>query len=162
MYKPVLETFNIRQLQVYAAVCLRNYCRHKGIWHQSINDLIQHLVSLMTAKYLPDWERRGTLLAVVGRGGPLPEGVVEIVDAGDLKDFSELIEFCVEVGIVDMYGAHTNKPFEFMEICIDILTKNNIKLPPADMLRKYGRGSCMWGDPVSESELSKIIDAYGL
>lgn len=162
MYRPVLETFNIRQLQVYAAVCLRDFCRHKGIRHQLINELIHHLVSLMTAKNLPDWERRGTLIAIVGRGDPLPEDVAEIVETGGLKEFSALIEFCIEVGIVDMYGAHSNKPFEFTEKCIDILIKNNIKLSPTDMLRKYGRGTCMWGDPISDSELSEIFDAYGL
>ncbi|WP_152565209.1 hypothetical protein [Methylobacter sp. BBA5.1] len=152
--------FNIRQMQAYAALCLWQFCACLGIRHSSINELVLHLLKMLSAQNLLDWERRGSTLDITGRGDPLPEYVSEIVPITNLDSFNALVESCVEVGIVDMYGASTDQPSKFLKNCIEILRRANVEPPYPELLSKYGRGSGPWGDAIEENELRDILAAY--
>lgn len=158
----LVNKFNIRQMQAYAALCLWQFCTCLGIRHNSINELVIHLLNMLSAQSLPDWEQRGSSLDITGRGDPLPEYVLEIIPTTSLDNFNELVESCVEVGIVDMYGASTDQPPKFLKNCIEILRRANIEFPSPELLSKYGRGSDPWGDAIDEDELRDILDAYGI
>ena len=156
------NSFNIRQLQAYAGLCLWQFCNHFDIKHPLINELILHLVRILITSSLPDWEQDGASLAITGRGDSLPVGVLEILAPDNLDIFNSLVENCVEVGIVDMYGAPSDQPMTFLEQSIKILTSSGVKPPPSEMLMKYKRGLGVWGEPVDESELKEMLDAYGV
>lgn len=154
--------FNVRQMQAYAAICLWAFCRYYGIRHNSIELLIKHLMSILTTSNLPDWERKGSELAVTGRGDPLPIDVQEAVRQDNIELFNSLVETCVEVGIVDMYGGTTEQPKMFLDRCMTYIQRSGVELPSADYLSKFRRGDDSWGAAIEESELSDIMNAYGV
>ncbi|MBN3199311.1 hypothetical protein H5A20_11375 [Pectobacterium brasiliense] len=47
----------------------------------------------------------------------------------DIEEFTYIVDGVVEVGIVDMYGAPTALPVEFVGKIAMILSQNNIDLP---------------------------------
>ncbi len=153
---------NTRQKQVYAAVCLWVFCVHFRIRHDSITKLFRHLVNMLTASSLPDWEQEGLELDIIGRGDPLPGDVEAVVPQEHLEAFNSLVECCIEVGIVDMYGESTEQPGSFLEKCVSVLKLNGVKLPNPEILAKYRVGSDVWGDAISESELNEALNAYGV
>ncbi len=158
----VAKEFNVRQLQVCAALCLWQFCRNIGIKHRSISELILHLVQMSSATNLPAWEQKGATLVITGRGDPIPNDITTILNPSILVDFNSLLEYSVEVGIVDMYGISTNKPINFLEKCIDILRIYGFKHPSFETLRKYKRGIDEWGEAISDTELRDILNTYGV
>jgi len=156
------KNFNVRQLQAYASLCLWKFCNHLNVKHNSINELVRHLISILIANNLPEWEQRGVAIAITGRGDPLPQDVEKIIPVESVEIFNSLVESCVEVGIVDMYGASTNKPYEFVGHCVMLLKQSGIDIPSTDILEKYGRGNDVWGAPINDSEFSDILEIYGV
>ena len=154
--------FNTRQKQVYAAVCLWTFCIQLSIRHDSITELFRHLVNILTASSLPDWEQEGLELDIIGRGDPLPNDVEAVVPQEYLEALNSLVESCVEVGIVDMYGESTEQPGKFLEKCVSALKLAGVKLPNPEILVKYRAGSDPWGEAISESELNETLNAYGV
>lgn len=152
---------NVRQMQAYAALCLWQFCENLGIRHEAIYELVMHLLSIISAKDLPEWEQRGTSLCITGRGDPLPVDVVDNIPSNILDDFTDLVENCVEVGIVDMYGASTEQPSNFLKNCIDILQRRNVEPPSPGLIIKYGRGNNAWGAPVKDFEVEDILRGIG-
>ena len=131
-----LKNLSIRQLQLYAAVCLWSYCNVRGISHVAIDELVCHLVRLSTIENLPDWEQCGSTLEITGRGDPLPESFLAVIPHVDRRSISQLIECCVEVGIVDMYGDATDQPVKFVGQCLAILKKSRVDEPPIEPVAK--------------------------
>lgn len=158
----MLDEFNIRQKQAYAAFCLWNDCSHVGIRHASIVELVMHLAGLLCANNIPDWEQRGSILAVTGRGDLLPKGLLEILPSQEEEPLYRLLEFSVEVGVSDSYGAVTPHPDKFLKKCIEILKRACVELPCPGPLEEFGRGNDMWGEPISENELATILSIYGV
>jgi hypothetical protein len=156
------NNFNIRQMQAYAAICLWSFCNHLGIRHDSINELLTHLMGMLTAHSLPDWEQIGTGIAITGRGDPLPGEVEKAIPVGKLDTFNSLVECCVEVGIVDMYGNTTEQPKEFLEKCMNILNESGAELPSAENLTKYDVGTDSWGEAINHSQYDDILASYGV
>ena len=156
----VINSFNIRQLQVYAGLCLWQFCTHFQIRHFLIDELIIHLMKMITATDLTRWEQSGTSLGITGRGDLLPKDVSLLFTPDNLKRFNALIENCVEVGIIDLYGASTNQPLNFLRQSMKILSNSNVPLPPPDLLVKYKKGVNSWGEPISDLDLKEILDAY--
>ena len=119
--------------QKFAAKCLEKYCEKYKINDNSINELVEHLYTM--EKYrneyydLATWESNGTELELTGRGDPLPEKLEKKIPEDKIKEFNEILEYTVEVGLCDMYGALTEEPFEFLMKCIKILEINSIELP---------------------------------
>ncbi|WP_444936439.1 hypothetical protein ACJJIW_00375 [Microbulbifer sp. JMSA004] len=156
------KDLNVRQMQAYAALCLLIFCDHIRVTNSAITELIKHLLSMSTANSLPDWEQAGTEIAITGRGDPVPVEVDEAIPHNFKDTFNSLVECCVEVGIVDMYGASTEQPRMFLEKCICIVQNLGLELPPVESLVKLGKGEDAWGKPVSEVVLSDFIEVTGL
>lgn len=156
------NNFTIRQMQAYAAICLWSFCNHLGIRHDSVEELLTHLVGMLAAQSLPDWEQVGAGIAITGRGDPLPSEVEKAIPAEKLDIFNSLVECCVEVGIVDMYGDATEQPTEFLKKCINILKDSGVELPPVENLTKYDVGADTWGEAMNQSQYNNILASYGL
>ncbi|GKW26341.1 hypothetical protein PEC311524_39350 [Pectobacterium carotovorum subsp. carotovorum] len=118
-----------RDLQRYASACLQAYCDAKLIRHPSIEALIAHLNDYPESGSLVEWERKGALLPLNGRGDDIPRDLALSIAPQDREAFSALVDGVVEVGIVDMYGAPTTLPAELAVKITLILSKCNIDLP---------------------------------
>ncbi|MFJ5485453.1 hypothetical protein [Pectobacterium actinidiae] len=118
-----------RELQRYASACLQAYCHAKLIQHPAIDALIDHLNRYPENGSLVEWERKGALLALNGRGDDMPQDLTLSMSPQDIEAFSYLVDITVEVGIVDMYGTPTTLPAEFVGKIVSILSQNNIDLP---------------------------------
>ena len=73
------ELSAIRPMQIYADLCLWKYCAFHGIKHRAVDELLTHLFSIATTGNLTEWEKRGTLLTLCGRGDPIQYPPVEPV-----------------------------------------------------------------------------------
>ncbi len=157
-----LKGLTVRQLQFYAAVCLKTYCIDRGISHSSIDALICHQVSLATAKSLPDWEQSGSRLEL-GGGDPVPDEIMAPIPADDRRLFYELVDCSVEVGIVDMYGASTDQPSRFAARCIAILDELGIDRPAIGPIRRLAAGhkTDSWGPASTPNDVAGVIREYG-
>ncbi|MBN3227912.1 hypothetical protein H5A42_03305 [Pectobacterium brasiliense] len=124
-----LRRLSPRDLQRYAAACLRAYCDAKLIQHPSIDALLAHLNGYPESGSLVEWERKGALLPLNGRGDTMPRDLAQSITPQDIEEFTYLVDGAVEVGIVDMYGAPTALPVEFVGKIAMILSQNNIGLP---------------------------------
>jgi hypothetical protein len=121
------------QKQTLAAKCFKNYCEKYNIRDETINKLLEHLYSMGKYKNeynnLSIWERNGAKLELSGRGDPLPEKLEDKISKDKINEFNKILEYTVEVGMCDMYGKNTNKPYEYLMKCIKILENNTIELP---------------------------------
>lgn len=158
-----LKSLTVRQLQFYAAVCLKKYCIDRGISHSSIDALICHQICLTTAKSLPDWEQSGSRLEL-GGGDPIPDHIMDVVPADDRRLFYELVDCSVEVGIVDMYGTSTDQPARFATRCIAILEELGIDRPAIEPIRRLSTGykADSWGPASTPNDVDSVIREYGL
>lgn len=156
------EKLNIRQLQAYAAVCLKEYTKKQGIKHIEVDKLVLHLFEILVVDDLPKWEQTCSALQVSGRGSPIPDGVIAVVPTQCLDAFSMLVEYCVEVGIVDMYGAPSELPLQFLGKCLSILNKSNVQPPSVRGICEAKKGDDVWGEPISYREYQNLIDDYQL
>ncbi|WP_208456085.1 hypothetical protein [Burkholderia ubonensis] len=116
-------------MQRYASSCLRRYCEVKGLSHPAVDALLAHLDSIATSRDLAEWERKGALLDLNGRGDPIPADITFALSEEERSAFAELVESVVEVGIVDLYGAKTDLPLRFLDKAMRILERNGIPLP---------------------------------
>lgn len=124
-----LQELSPQDLQRYAAACLRAYCDEKLIRHPSVDALLAHLNGYPESGSLIEWERKGALLPLNGRGDDMPRDLALSISSQDIEEFSSLVDSVVEVGIVDMYGTPTTLPVEFVGNIAMILSKNSIDLP---------------------------------
>jgi len=146
-----LKELNTRQLQVYGAICLWKFCDIFNIHHKDIDILIKHLMSICIVDDLSTWEENGTIINITGRGDALPNDIVSIIPKNLLKGFTRLIEYSIEIGIVDMYGDNTELPLIFLKKCTDILSEHNIMTPDISVQFKYNHPSGrVWGDTISK------------
>ncbi|EMN5131464.1 hypothetical protein LGM58_21580 [Burkholderia contaminans] len=125
-----LESCPSEGKQLYASLCLRRYCEAKGISHPAIDALLNHLDSIVSSRSLVEWDSRGALLDLNGRGDPMPDDLKDALSSSDLiNEFSNLVDSVVEVGIVDLYGEKTDLPLRFLDRAMSILDRNGISLP---------------------------------
>ena len=131
----MLSNLNLIERQIFAAYCFSEYCSFKDIKHPEIENLISHLVSIKDFRNnLLDWEQKGGLLNLAGRGDDIPPDIRKMISNIDIKNFGKLLECCVEVGLVNMYGAETNQSFHFLNDCIRILENEKIPVPYSKIL----------------------------
>jgi hypothetical protein len=156
------KKFNIRQMQLIAAICLARYCSSINLKNDSISDLISHLFEMSISPDLTAWDQRGAILEVTGRGDPLPNGITNNVSKKNIAALREIIDCAVEVGICDLYGKSTSQPFFFMNKCIDILRRHNIELPSFEIVELYRSGSDAFGAPIHKENLLKILELHDL
>ncbi|WP_110955879.1 hypothetical protein [Anaerosinus massiliensis] len=159
----LLQSMSIRKKQAYAALCLANFCAEKRIVHESIKELIEHLLSILIEKNLVKWESAGCSLEISGRGDPLPDHIKMIVPSEIYGVFNHLVESVVEVGIVDMYGAISDEPLKFLLESIKIVQSSGVQIPDVNNVfdrEPENSSDNGWGNPVSEEEYDKVICAY--
>ncbi len=155
-----IDQLNTRQMQLLAAVFLDRYCKQLDLRSRPIEELIYHLCSLCSARDLPAWEGQGTLLAVTGRGDPLPNEVTSAIPAKRLLQFRTLVDHAVEVGLADMYGPCTDAPKAMLMVCISVLQQAQIRPPEIGRIIGIGQGGSGWGPPIDHEELLKIMSFY--
>ena len=147
-----------REMQCLGAVYLRTYCNVFGITDNSLIELVAHLMRIVAATELSAWEKEGGNLAVPGRGEPLPEYIVNKVPCGRLSELNELIEQVVEIGIVDLFGADTSQPKEFLKRARHILQANQIPVPVVSLFQVQPRPLLdSWGEPLTAPEYKNFL-----
>jgi hypothetical protein len=160
-----LAELPIRKKQALAALCLAQFCAVHRIEHPSVTQLIEHLLSILVTTSLPEWDRRGSTLELAGRGDPLPEPVKTILPKQVSEPtFRSLIDHVVEVGLVNLYGALTDEPFQMLQKCIEIIGHAGVSCPVLDD-RFYEQVKADpswsgWGDPLRVDEYQSIMDVY--
>lgn len=153
-----LEELSTRELQAYGALCLATFCGAAGVSHQALAELIVHLVSLLKAAKLPEWEVAGRRLYLAGDA--LPSDVVREVPSKLVADFNALVESAIEIGIVDMYGAPTQMPRRFALQCRDILHKHDYEAPSAsDVMVQTRPLEGPWGNAASDNASARVLAA---
>jgi hypothetical protein len=155
-----LMSLNVRKMQFYGALCLWRFGKKINFLPDSVMKLVNHLTLILCSTDLPKWEERGRFLRIAGRGDPLLDEVIKQAPENYLSDLSSLVEFSIEIGIVDMYGADTNAPSEFLSKSIDILNKRDIPLPDAKYLIDIKNNDGHWGGSISESEVKDLMKLY--
>lgn len=126
----MLEDASAANMQVFGATCLYQYCVAKGIHScASVVELIDHLKSISASEDLSEWEAAGAVLQLGGRGDALPGEIESLLGQKEAVEFGILVECVVEIGIVDMYGASTDLPLQFVRRTIEILERAGIPVP---------------------------------
>ncbi|GLO57799.1 hypothetical protein PPUJ20066_38350 [Pseudomonas putida] len=64
---------------------------------------------------MSEWEARGALLELNGRGDPTPKSHKSSLSEFELEELCALVDCVVNVGIIDLYGAKTDLPLKFLE-----------------------------------------------
>jgi hypothetical protein len=162
MNNDIAKKLNIRQKQAYAAVCVWYFCKYFNISHKHIDDFILHLMEILIAQDLSEWELEGSKLYITARGDELPGDIADIIPVQILIPFKEIIEYSVEVGIIDMYGAPTVQPNLYLNKCIQILKINKILLPPVDVLESTHPEEDGWGNEISSDEFIDVLKSYSM
>jgi hypothetical protein len=156
-----LDCLSIREMQAYGARCLFLFCANYGIIHTSIDKLIFHLASMLSATNLSEWDRHGASLDLTGRGDAIPNDLSMILPQCLKEDFHHLVDSVVEIGISDLYGTNTELPFMFTKMAVDILTKHNIRAPSLcdifDCSMKKNQNN-KWGRAISILEKDRIYN----
>ena len=152
---------SIREMQAYGAACLVKFCSSRGIESPHVSLLVRHLLDLMTSSDLPDWESKGAVLELSGRGDPIPDALLNVIRSSDLEDFSRLVDSVVEVGLVDMYGAETRQPLRFLNLAREILGGIGLTPPSIEELCLLSGRDQGWGAPLAK-ERAKKIEAWCL
>lgn len=104
-------------MQHEAAACLARYARVHHIDHPGLDALIAHLRAYPDADAtlsLSQWDQIGSQLQIRGRGDPLPAPLLSQIAPDKHTALEQLVDACVEVGIVDLYGARTDLPAQML------------------------------------------------
>ena len=166
MMRNKLKLLSTREKQAYSAFCLAKFCHANGIVHKNIDRLVNHLLTILIAPDLGEWENKGALLEITGRGDEIPDDVRAVLSSDLAEEFEYLVECCVEVGIVDMYGEPSNAPLKFLVKCLDCLEKWNIQPPELQSMFSptssfsFRKSRKSWGDAMSQQAFETILDAY--
>jgi hypothetical protein len=134
-----MKELTTQEKQVYSAKCLDNYCRHFGIFDDSIDFLLDHLYAMPAYDDLSRWDSIGSkveLTRVALGDDPLSESLTKRIPEEKIPEFKSLLMNVVEVGMSDMYSADSDWPFTHLCECIKILEKYKIGLPNYPKLYK--------------------------
>lgn len=153
-----LKRLPTREKQAYGALCLARYCKSKVISHKDIFTLINHLASILVANNLGQWAQQGALLNITGRGDPIPHNLEISLRNGRYDEFVKLVESVVEIGLVDMYGAPTTLPDEFLAESLSILKNNDICAPEVPPVFLENNEETAWGRVFSPDGFKNFIE----
>jgi hypothetical protein len=150
-----------REMQAYGGLCLYRFCKAKGIRHESIDELIRHLLSILISDDLADWERRGAQLQLNGRGwDPLPVSLRDQLPEEIRDDFAEFVEDLVHIGFSDTYGAATRKPLKYLVKCLTYMDDHGVERPDvAELFRNRtprGETAPDWGEVFSQERFDQV------
>lgn len=156
----VLKDLSTREMQAYGALCLHRFCAAKRIKHPYIDELIQHLLSILVLDKLDGWERHGAALKLSGRGEPVPPELTAQLAENAREDFARLVDFVVEIGITDMYAKSSREPLDNLYRCLAILDENQIERPAVNELFKdrtpRGETEPAWGEVYSHERYEQV------
>lgn len=152
--RSTLKTLSTRELQAYGAACLAKFCADNGISSSDVDQLVAHLLDLLTCQDLPGWESTGARLGLAGRGDRLPMQLEAAVSPDLVGVVRHLVESVVEIGLVDMYGAETDQPLEFALRAVDILESHGVHPPDwRDLFpMRNDQEAQGWGRPASSDQ----------
>ena len=156
----VFTDLSTREMQAYGALCLLRFCKAKGIEHPYVDELIEHLLSILIIDQLDGWEDNGAGLTLSGRGDPLPEALATQLADDVREDFSRLVYFVVEIGFADMYSRTSKRPLHYLSRCLAILDANGVERPLVDDLFKdrtpRGETAPDWGEIISGERYEQV------
>jgi GT2 family glycosyltransferase len=124
-----ITSLTTRSKEAYAALCLASFCAHKNLRDSLIQELLDHLFSILITENLAEWNATGVRLDLFLRGDPIPEKVCRNENHSIRKELEALINYVVEVGIVDIFAHVSSEPDRFLAKCIEVLKKNQVPIP---------------------------------
>lgn len=125
----ILRKLATEELQAYGALCLHRFCKAKNIEHPSIDELLNHLLTMLISPTLYEWERKLAGLDLSGGGDPIPAELESRIPADILDDFCRLVAFVVAVGTDDLYTQPSDEPLNDVYRCLEILDANQVERP---------------------------------
>jgi hypothetical protein len=131
-----------RELQACAALGIAAYAAHHRLYDARVEALLTHLITFLTEVDLPEWERRGAVLELSGRGDPVPPDLIAHLSVDARGAFSRAVDDAVEVGIGNLYGASTEDPWVHFDGLAKALTAAGVTAPPVPPMfgKKLGKG----------------------
>lgn len=152
------QIVSIRQMQAYGAICLATFCKHYGVFNKDLIQLINHLFSILIVEDLTDWEEKGTYLTIKSFGEPIPEEAKESFPNTAKEYVQDIVEDISLIGVIDMYGALTDRPLSCLRDALSILEKLNITPPPVKPLAYHDDSG--WGNRIREDRFLGILNEY--
>lgn len=125
----ILRRLAHQELQAYGALCLHRFCKEKHIEHPSIDELLEHLLTMLISPTFYDWERTLAGLDLSGGGDPIPTELESLIPAEILGDFCRLVAFVVAIGTDDLYAKLSDEPLNDLYRCLEILDANLVARP---------------------------------
>jgi len=157
----LIASFNVRQLQFYAAICLWFFCSKNRIVHKKIDNAISYFLSIMLSENLVEWDQSAVALEIIGRYHDLPSDFLSTVPSHLREPLVDLVDNCSEVGWVDMYGRDSGEPYAHLLRCIEILQSHNIEVPDSSHLEILSSESIEhWGQNVDISKVRAVLQKY--
>lgn len=155
--REILARISNAGCQVIGAICLSCFCRRFGIAHPDIDSLLAHLWSFARIAS-PDefvaWDQALGRCALHGLGDPVPDEVLAVVPTELQEDFGALVEFVVEIGMYDAYGANTDEPRNFLMRAIHLCEGHKVPVPSLEPFLQPPQSSRL-GMPVAEETLAQ-------
>ena len=149
-----------REKQAYGAWCLHRFCKAKRIAHRCIDELIEHLLSILIHSPLDGWERKEAGLELCGRGEPLPKALETQLPDDVRADFARLVDFVVDIGVGDMYSASTMQPLNDLLRILAILDDHGVERPDRAVFFKdrtpRGTDTPDWGETYSPERYEQV------
>jgi len=100
------------------------------------------------------WDRAAAGIVLHGRGDPVPDEVLAVVPTELQADFAALVEFVVEIGMYDAYGADTDEPRNYLMRAIGLCEGHNVPVPSLEPFLRSPQNS-RWGMPVAEETFAQ-------
>lgn len=162
MIKPI--DLSTREKQVYGALCLRRFCLAKGVKHPYIDELIEHLLSILITRELDMWESHGSVLELSGRGDPIPKAIETLLVDDVREDFTRMVDYVVEIAMSDMYSESSMEPLNYLLRCQAILDANGIGRPEVGELfdDRVTRedDTPIWGELYTQEEYERVRSLF--
>lgn len=144
----ILEGLSIRAMSAIGVSCFKKYCRREAIWNADINLFCDHLLELLIADNISDWDEEFKKLNITGLGDVLP---IEIKEKYPVHfDTIDLISQNIrEISAFQIYGAW--KPEASYKFLFNVADLCDVSLEKEFMLECYKKHSHEngWGKPIN-------------
>ena len=163
--REILDGISNAGCQVIGAVCLYRFCDCFGIAHPEIDSLIAHLwafARIASPDEFVSWDRALGENALHGLGDRVPDEVLAVVPTELRDDFGTLVEYVVEIGMYDAYGANTDEPRNSLMRAIRLCEEHNVPVPSLEPFLRSPQ-TPGWGMPVADETLAQwqlLTDHY--
>ncbi len=151
-----------RKKQTLAALCLAEFCAAKHIQHEAITNLTEHLLSVLVATDLPEWNSTTVELELKN---PVRDSIRRVLPPGFSESLLyDLVNAVMEVGWTNMYTGPSKEPLEQLRKVFRILKTCQVS-PPVLWNDFYLQGNenpdrTGWGGLLGPQEYEKILNIY--